>query len=205
MIVGDFDDEAGVLKRERIKIPVYKIQEAAGFEKWGDPYQFLYFHKLKRGGRVYNLLPSLIWKQSLTIIEKILNIIEKENIRCFVLSNIASNPGNLSLTLATVILSEIFGISVININHDFYWEGGKNPADRRKGELPGVRDHFFTNADLGEFFSIIKLLFPWRSQFWAQVNISRLQSKILIEEKGLNPNNVTEIGTTIDMAKLKTF
>ena len=205
LIVGDFNDEAEVLKRERSKIPVYKIQEAAGFEKWGEPYQFLYFHKLKRGGRIYNLLPALIWKQSLAIIEKMLNIIEKENIRCLVLSNVASNPGNLSLTLATVILSEIFGIPVVNINHDFYWEGGKNPSDRRKGEVPGVRDHFFTNADLGEFFSIIKLLFPWRSPFWTQVNISRLQSKVLIEEEGLNPNNVTEIGTTIDAKKFKSL
>jgi len=205
LVLGDFDDEAEVLKKEKGKIPVYKIQEAAGFEKWGEPYQFLYFHKLKRGGRIYNLLPSLIWEQSLTIIEKILNIIEKENIRCFVLSNVASNPGNLSLTLATVILSEIFGIPVININHDFYWEGGKNPGDRRKDEQPGVRDHFFTNADLGEFFSIIKLLFPWRSQFWTQVNINKLQSKILIEEEGLNPNNVTEIGTTIDTKKFQSL
>jgi len=205
LIVGDFNEEAEVLKKEKGRIPVYKIQEAAGFEKWGEPYQFLYFNKLKRGGRVYNLLPALIWKQSLAIIEKILNIIEKENVRCLVLSNVASNPGNLSLTLATVILSEIFGIPVININHDFYWEGGKNPSDRRKDELPGVRDHFFTNADLGEFFSIIKLLFPWRSQFWTQVNISRLQSKILIEEEGLSPNNVTEIGTTIDTKKFKSL
>jgi len=205
LIVGDFDDEAEVLKRERGKIPVYKIQEAAGFEKWGDPYQFLYFHKLKRGDRVYNLLPALIWEQSLTIIEKMLNIIEKENIRCLVLSNVASNPGNLSLTLATVIVSETLGIPVININHDFYWEGGKNPSDRRKGEQPGVRDHFFINVDLGEFFSIIKLLFPWRSQFWTQVNISKLQSKTLIEEEGLNPNNVTEIGTTIDAKKFKSL
>jgi len=204
-IVGDFDDEAEVLKKEKGKIPVYKIQEAAGFEKWGDPYRFLYSHKLKRGGKIYNLLPALIWEQSLTTIEKILNIIEKENIRCFVLSNVASNPGNLSLTLATVILSEIFGIPVININHDFYWEGGKNPSDRRKNELSGVRDHFFTNADLGEFFSIIKLLFPWRSQLWTQVNISKLQSKILIEEEGLNPNNVTEVGTTIDAEKFKSL
>lgn len=205
LIVGDFNDEAEVLKRERGKIPVYKIQEAAGFEKWGEPYQFLYFHKLKRGGKLYNLLPVLIWEQSLTIIEKMLNIVEKENIRCLVLSNVASNPGNLSLTLATVIVSEIFGIPVVNINHDFYWEGGKNPSDRQKGEQPGVRDHFFTNVDLGEFFSIIKLLFPWRSQFWIQVNISRLQSKTLIEEEGLNPNNVTEIGTTIDAEKFKSL
>jgi len=205
LIVGDFDDEAEVLEREKGKIPVYKIQEAAGFEKWGDPYQFLYFHKLKRGGRVYNLLPTLIWEQSLTIIEKMLNIIEKENIRCFVLSNVASNPGNLSLTLATVILSEIFGIPVININHDFYWESGKNPSDRKKDEKAGARDHFFTNADLGEFFSIIKLLFPWKSQFWIQVNINKLQSKTLIEEEGLNPNNVTEIGTTIDAKKFKSL
>ncbi|MFH1971641.1 MAG: phosphodiester glycosidase family protein, partial [Patescibacteria group bacterium] len=205
LIVGDFNDEAEVLERERGKIPVYKIQEAAGFEKWGDPYQFLYFHKLKRGGRVYNLLPALIWKQSLTIIEKMLNIIEKENIRCLVLSNVASNPGNLSLTLATVIVSEILGMPVVNINHDFYWEGGKNPSDRQKGEQPGMRDHFFTNVDLGEFFSIIKLLFPWRSQFWMQVNISKLQSKILIEEEGLNPNNVTEIGTAIDTKRFNSL
>jgi len=204
-IVGDFDDEAEVLKKEKGKIPVYKIQEAAGFKKWGDPYRFLYSHKLKRGGKIYNLLPALIWEQGLTTIEKILNIIEKENIRCLVLSNVASNPGNISLTLAIVILSEIFGIPVININHDFYWEGGKNPSDRRKNEPPGVRDHFFTNADLGEFFSIIKLLFPWRSQLWTQVNISKLQSKVLIEEEGLNPNNVTEVGTTIDAKKFKSL
>lgn len=205
LLVGDFDDESEILKKEKGKIPIYKIPEAAGFEKWGEPYQFLYFHKLKRGGEIYNLLPSLIWKKSLIIIEKMLDIIIKENIRCFVLSNVASNPVNLSFTLAVVIISEILGIPVININHDFYWEDGKNPCERKKGERPGVRDHFFTNADLGEFFSIIKLLFPWRGRFWIQVNINKQQTETLIEKEGLNPNDVTEIATAIDPLEFKTL
>jgi len=34
-------------------------------------------------------------------------------------------PGNVSLALACILVSEYWGIPVINNNHDFYWGRGK--------------------------------------------------------------------------------
>ena len=54
--------------------------------------------------------------------------------------NVASNPGNLALAIALVIVAESLALSVINSNHDFYWEGGRLTGERPPGSHPGVRD-----------------------------------------------------------------
>ncbi len=174
------------------------IPELAGFDDW-ELYRDFYFNKLDRGSREYNELIQKLWQQTLIIIEKLGRYIEEEGINLFYLINVCSNPGNVALALALVLLSEFLEIPVINNNHDFYWEGGKNKVNREKeGSKKGPRDFFFTNDHLGEFFSIIELLFPWQSRHWIQVNINSGQSERLIMLKGHNPVNVMEIGTAVD-------
>ena len=175
-----------------------EIPELAGFDDW-DLYHAFYFTKLERGSTVYNELISKLWNQTLVIIEKLGRYIEEEGINFLYVINVCSNPGNVAYALALVLLSEYLKIPVINNNHDFYWEGGMCKADREKeGSKKGPRDFFFTNCKLGEFFSLIEVLYPWQSRSWINVNINRGQSEHLVRIKGLNPANVMEIGTAVD-------
>ena len=89
-------------------------------------------------------------------------------------------------------------IPVLNSSHDFYWEGGKRKQDR-KDEKPGVRDHFFTNADIGEVFSPIEMLFPWDSKKWLQTTINTTQINNLVQNFGFNPINLIALPTSVDI------
>jgi glycosyltransferase involved in cell wall biosynthesis len=174
------------------------IPELAGFNDWSLYHDF-YFTKLERGSQAYNELIKRLWSQTLLIVEKLGTYIEEQNINLLYSINVCSNPGNVAFALATILLSELMKIPVINNNHDFYWEGGMSPADRQKvGGRSGPRDFFFTNSHLGEVFSIIEMLYPWQSRTWVNVNINRGQSERLIRIKGHNPANVMEIGTAVD-------
>ena len=177
----------------------HTIPEMNGFDKWPLHRDF-FLIKLERGSREYNALIRAFWKEVLLIVEKLGAVIEKNGIGLLYLLNVNSNPGNVSLALAVVFLSEALGIPVINNNHDFYWEGGNREIDIvNKGLRRGPRDYFFTNSDVGEFFSIIEMLYPWESRSWLQVNINRNQCRRLIEVKGHNPANVAEISTAVDV------
>ena len=196
-IYGELDKKVG----ENIIDPSYKtfeIPEIIGFDNW--KYYKNFFHKeLERGSEDYNSLILNLWADVLTVTEKLGNYIEENNIRLLILINICSNPGNVSLTLATVLISEFMGIPVINNNHDFYWESGNRKIDIITKKLkPGPRDHFFHNSHIGEVFSLIEVLYAWVSRSWLQVNINTVQSRKLIEIYGHNPANVTEICTAID-------
>ncbi len=174
------------------------IPELAGFNEW-ELYDDFYFSKLERGGPLYNALIGKLWKQTLTIVEKLGSYIEEQGINLLYIINVCSNPGNVAYALALVLISEFMKIPAINNNHDFYWEGGMCMADREKeGSRTGPRDFFFTNSHLGEVFSIITLLFPWQSRTWINVNINRGQSEHLVRLNGHNPANVMEIGTAVD-------
>lgn len=174
------------------------IPELQGFDDW-ELYRDFYFSKLERGGAVYNELILKLWQQTLDIVEKLGKYIEEEGIKLLYVINVCSNPGNVAYALAIVLLSEYLKIPVINNNHDFYWEGGMCKADREKeGSKTGPRDFFFNNCQLGEFFSVIEILYPWQSRSWINVNINRGQSEHLIRIKGHNPANVMEIGTAVD-------
>ena len=195
-ISGIFKPEAEKLVPEYVnKLEVPVIQ---GFDDW-KLYKDFYFTHLERGSKEYNSLIIAFWKEVLNIVELLGTYIEKNNIKLLFPVNICSNPGNVSLSLALVLLSEQMGLSVLNNNHDFYWEGGSREGflsdDKKK---KGPRDFFFTNAHLGEFFSIIEMLFPWESRNWINININRDQTKHLIRVNGINPANVTEIGTAVD-------
>jgi len=195
-IAGKFYPESEKLIHSKTK--KYQIDEMAGFDDW-DLYKDFYFIKLERGSKEYNELICKFREQVLVICEKLGKYIEKNNIKLLYLVNICSNPGNVCSTLAVALISEYLGIPVINNNHDFYWEGGNRKIDIiTKGIEQGPRDFFFTNSDVGEFFSQIEVLFPWESRSWITVNINRNQTKHVIGTNGHNPANVMEIGTAID-------
>ena len=103
------------------------------------------------------------------------------------------------MALATVLISEYLGIPVINNNHDFYWEGGNRDVEiKKKGLKKGPRDFFFHNAHVGEFFSLIEMIYPWESRSWMNVNINKIQQNHLIDINGHNPANVALLGTAVD-------
>lgn len=174
------------------------ISELKGFSEW-DLYEDFFLEELERGSEKYNELIYNFWEQTLTIIEKLGNYIEQENIKLLYIINVCSNPGNIAAALSLVLLSEYLQLPVINNNHDFYFEGGSSKYDRKsKGLKKGPRDLFYTNAHLGEVFSLIEILYPWESKYWLNVNINRSQSDYLIRYKGHNPARVHEIGTAVD-------
>jgi glycosyltransferase involved in cell wall biosynthesis len=96
------------------------------------------------------------------------------------------------------LASEISGVHVLNSNHDFYWEGGAPAENRRPGEAPGIRDHFFRNHGNRPFFEVFRRLLPWNGRRWIQVNINRKQSDTLVREHGFSRDVVREVGTAID-------
>ncbi len=193
----------GVFKPESAKlIPkyVHKYENPLlkGFDEWKF-YKNFFFDKLERGSDSYNRLILDFWDDVLAIIKTLGDYIVKNNIHLLYLINVCSNPGNISLALAMVLISECLGIPVMNNNHDYYWEGGNRANDiETMGLKGGPRDFFFKNAHLGEVFSLIEMLFPWDSRNWINVNINRSQSEHLIIENGHNPSNVFEIGTAVD-------
>lgn len=177
----------------------YEIPEITEFNDW-KYYEDFFLKDLERGSESYNSLILNFWDEVLNITEKLGKYIEDNDIRLLFLANVCSNPGNVSLALAAVFISEFIGIPVINNNHDFYWEGGNSKIDIiTKNLRPGPRDHFFYNSHIGEVFSLIEMFYPWESRSWMQVNINKGQSEKLIEIYGHNPANVTEIGTAIDI------
>ena len=176
----------------------HEIEEMRGFADWSLYHDF-YHQKLIEGSEAYQNLFHRFWKETLVIFKKLGSYIEDNNIQLLYTLNICSNPGNVSLTLATVLISEYLNLPVISNNHEFYWEGGSRPKKNKPKK--GSRDHFFTNAHISDFFSLIERLFPWESRSWFNINVNRNQSKYLIEKNGHNPANVAEIGTAIDTQK----
>ncbi|RLD55098.1 MAG: hypothetical protein DRJ01_17140, partial [Bacteroidetes bacterium] len=177
-ISGEFFPEAREVLPQDANI--HEIPEMKSFDKW-DLYKDFFFTKLQRGSKEYNKLIIDFWEQTKTITEKLGNYIEQNNIKILYLLNTNSNPGNVALSLSTVLISEFMGIPVINNNHDFYWEGGNSEINKKTKKLQnGPRDFFFQNSHIGEFFSQIEVLFPWEARNWISVNINREQSKHLI-------------------------
>ncbi len=195
-IAGEIHSKTTPIIKEEYK--QFVISEIAGFDDW-ELYKDFFFTPMERGSETYNALIQKLWLQTLVIIEKLGRYVETEGINILFALNICSNPGNVPLALATVLLSEYLQIPVINNNHDFYWEGGACKAERKKsGTHSGPRDFFFNNCHLGEVFSLIEVLYPWQSRTWINVNINRGQSEHLIRINGHNPTNVMEIGTAVD-------
>lgn len=176
----------------------HEIPEMKAFNEW-ELYDDFFYTKLERGSAKYNELILKFWEDTKNIANKLAHYIEANDIRLLYLINTNSNPGNVSLALANVLVSEYLGIPVINNNHDFYWEGGSPAIDiELKKAKKGPRDFFFTNSHLGEFFTIIEMIYPWDARHWIQVNINKEQNEHLILKNGINPANVSLIGTAVD-------
>lgn len=204
-IGGNFRRQASsVLSPEWQKLQIDGID---GWNKWdnGKWFKALFKKKMKSSSRESDLLAKEIYRQAV-LIAKRLGAYFLDNQICLVIPvNIASNPGNLALTLGLVLATEILGIHVLNSNHDFYWESGKPPSKRKPGEPSGVRDHFFRNRKNKPFFSMFKMLYPWNGSRWFQVNINTRQSRRLIKKFGVSPEKVSEISTYIADDFFKTY
>jgi glycosyltransferase involved in cell wall biosynthesis len=195
-ITGEFYPESEELLGTNARR--FEMKELRGFDDW-ELYRDFYFTKLERGSQEYNTLILKFWKQVKKICKKLGEYIERNDVSLLYVINVCSNPGNVAYCLALVLISEYLGIPVINNNHDFYWEGGSRPIDLKlKRASKGPRDFFFTNSDIGEFFSIIEMIFPWESRSWINVNINLGQTEHLIRVNGHNPAAVCEISTAVD-------
>lgn len=200
-ISGDFrNDSHKVVPSD---VDTYELMNAKAFGDW-PLYTSFFFRDLNRGSDTYNRLIKELWKDTLNLVEQLSQLVIEKNLSLLYLVNVNSNPGNVSLALATVITSEYLHIPVINNSHDFYWEGGapsylKSTGKREKGP----RDFFFRNAHIGELFSIIEMIYPWDSPLWMQVTINATQKNTLIHTYGHNPSRVTDIGTAIDLSDFK--
>ena len=195
-IAGEIKPEAD----ELIHKDAFKkvIKEMDGFDNW-PLYDDFFKIKMERGSTEYNDLILKFWDEVLVLVEKLGGYIEENNISLLYPINVCSNPGNVSLALATVLISEYLGIPVMSNNHDFYWEGGnREVVIKKKGLKKGPRDFFFHNAHVGEFFSVIDMVYPWESRSWLSVNINKLQHTHLVNIKGHNPANSALIGTAVD-------
>ena len=198
-IAGEFHENSKFYRFPEAKC--LQLDELSSFDNW-PLYSDFFYRKLVRGGDVYNKLILSFWKEVIVICEKLGNYIRENDIKLLYIINTNSNPGNVSLALALVFISEYLGIPVICNNHDFYWEGGHSEIDTTYHNIkPGARDHFFKNYHLGEVFSILEMIYPWDSRSWLSVNINAFQTEQLIRWHGLNPANVTHIDTAIDFEK----
>ncbi len=179
------------------------VKEMAGFAQW-KLFDLFFKTKLKKGGRHYISLLKKFWKEVLLISKQIGRYISENNIKLLYLVNTNSNPGNVSLALSMVLVSEYLQIPVISNNHDFYWEAGSSEIEiKHHGKKPGPRDHYFTNFHIDEIFSIIKMIYPWKSRIWFLLNINQEQTGRLVQDFGHDPENVWEIGTAIDSELFK--
>jgi glycosyltransferase involved in cell wall biosynthesis len=144
-----------------------------------------------------NLLTKEVFQQAVVIAKRLGKYFIYHRISLVIPVNVASNPGNIALTLGLVLVTEILGIYVLNSNHDFYWESGKPLSERELGEKPGIRDHFFRNMKNKTFFSLLKMLYPWNGNRWLQTNINARQSRRLVNKFGFPKEKVLEISTCI--------
>ena len=185
----------------------HQMKGIDGWDKWdgGKWFEALYQQEMKSHSEESNLLTKEIYYQAVSIAKWLGRYFIDNHISLVVPVNIASNPGNMTLTLGLVLVTEMLGIYVLNSNHDFYWEAGKPSAMREAGEEPGVRDHFFRNMANQTFFSLFESLYPWNGTRWIQVNINARQSRKLINKFGLQKKNVFEISTCISDTFLEPY
>jgi glycosyltransferase involved in cell wall biosynthesis len=177
----------------------YSIEGTNGWSKWdnGKWFAALNYQDMPPGSQSSYDIAVEIYTQAVSIAQQLGRYILENDISLLIPVNIASNPGNLSLTLAITLVSEAMGVDVINSNHDFYWDGGKPSADRTPGEPPGIRDHFFRNIDNQPYFTLFESLYPWNGRQWLQTNINKLQSQTLIERYAFPSTKVSELSTSV--------
>jgi len=197
LIGGDFYPQADTVMEPGWQR--FKIEGINGWSKWaeGKWFQKLFYEEMPAGSPISDELAVEMYAQAVTIVEKLGAYIMENDIGLLIPVNVSSNPGNLALGLATALVSEGLGLYVLNSNHDFFWDGGKPAFERKPGEEPGIRDHFFKNMGNQDFFNLFESLFPWNGRRWLQVNINRLQSATLKEKYSISPEQVFELTTAV--------
>lgn len=185
----------------------FQLDGINGWNKWDDGKWFtaLFRKRMKSYSEESDLLTIEIYKQAVSIAKQLGKYFLDHQISLVIPVNVASNPGNIALTLGVVLVTEILGIYVLNSNHDFYWEDGKPLSGREPEEEPGVRDHFFRNIRNTTFFSLFELLYPWNGNRWLQININACQSRKLIDKFGFPEEKVFEISTCVSDAFFEPF
>ncbi len=201
LIGGEFDERFDMTIKEKCQHLI--VQGMAGFAKW--KLFDLFFHtKLQRGEKQYDDLLKQLWEDTIYLSLQIGTYITQHGIQLLYVVNTNSNPGNVSLALALVLISSYLDVPVISNNHDFYWEAGKSEIDiKYQGTKHGPRDHFFTNSHLPEIFSVIEMLYPWKAKNWLALNINYRQSDLLVKKFDYEPDATGVIGTAIDTQKFK--
>lgn len=177
----------------------HRLDGADGWDKWDGGVWFakLFYEDLLPDSEHTSVLATEIWRQAIELAERLEAYVEEHGIGLLFPVNTNSNPGNLAFALAIVLVSVVTGLPVINNNHDFYWEGGKEGCKRGLDEPRGPRDHFFRNHDNEEFFGLFQRLFPWNGRSWLQVNINPVQARRLIDRFHFRPEHVHTIGTAL--------
>ncbi len=195
VIAGDFHEHADLVLKENWKR--HHIPGANGWGKWfgGKTFDKLFSADMPEGELSDNAAID-VWKDTVSFAENLSNYLQENNISYLIPVNIATNPGNFALNLATIIVTEFLGINVISSNHDFYWEGGMPAEDREDGYV-GPRDHFFRNHKNKEFFDLLVKTYPWNGSKWLQVNINDQQVRELIEVFKFPRKKIHELGTSI--------
>ncbi len=183
-----------IIEKRWSKHQIPEIDGFGGCQTYKDFFEI----RLARGSSEYNQLIEQLWQQTQRLCKEIGEVIEQHQIQLLIPCNVNANPGNVALALALVILSEKMKIPVLNNSHDFYWEDGQR-AELRKKKTAGVRDHFFTNAHLGEVFTLIEMLYPWDSSSWFQTVLSSSQQSALIDDFGINPGSIGLMPTCVDL------
>jgi len=197
LIGGDFHKGSASVLLSRWK--KFRLFGANGWDKWdkGKWFKRLFLESWDLESNEPDILSQQIWKMTISLIERLGHYVNQNKVNLFIPVNIFSNPGNIAFSIAAIVVSEYFGIPVLNSNHDFYWEGGKPSEERKDGEEPGIRDHFFTNHKHDDFFKLFKALFPWNGRKSIQVNINKEQSSHLINNLGFEKKNVFELSTSL--------
>ena len=153
MIAGEFQPEASSILSDNWSR--MQIQGINGWDKWdeGEWFRALFKRQIISHSQESKNLAQEIFGQAVSIAKRLGKYLIDEQISLLIPVNIASNPGNMALTLGVVLVSELLGIHVLNSNHDFYWESGKSVEDRKSGRKLGPGITFFTIAAI-EFFSL---------------------------------------------------
>ena len=199
-IGGDFHDSA-----DQVLAPHWRrkrIAEANGWSKWhgGVWFDRMFRAEMPAHSPESDEVAREIWKQALGFARQLTEYVQEHRIDLLVPVNVNSNPGNPAFALATVLASESQGIAVLNSCHDFYWESGKPKSERKEGEEPGVRDHFFRNQENGSFFHFLERVHPWEGTRWLTLVINSHQREELLRRTDLTPPRIREIGTYIEDA-----
>ena len=205
MIAGEFQPEASSILSDNWSR--MQIQGINGWDKWdeGEWFRALFKRQIISHSQESKNLAQEIFGQAVSIAKRLGKYLIDEQISLLIPVNIASNPGNMALTLGVVLVSELLGIHVLNSNHDFYWESGKSVEDRKSGEKIGPRDHFFHNSSHRIFFPLFQSLYPWDGRRWLQVNINPRQTRRLIKRTHIPKEKVHELSTSVDDRFFKTY